>query len=222
MNSYHIIKNGLRNESFGETIIDELQQSYPQSDISNLVSLIDNTKKILEPIEKILPSEMKSNYFLVKSNKEYIDIESGRKFKPFIDLTYSKCHHGLCKKYDTLVLKNIVKNKNANIPNVVIATTDKQKEYDSIKINFEDNNKKPRVWEFNSFEIRELLKGIDEGLDEGLNEKVLYKRLAIKLSCPRETIPKLIRYIKINESKGRKNGNNQIKTKRKRSKSRNC
>lgn len=141
---------------------------------------------------------MQSDYFLIKSDEEYFDLESGRKFKEYKDKNYSQCKHGLCKKLNTLVLKNIVKK--SHNPSVFIAIEEKLKENKPIKIKYRDNNKKQRIWEFTSHEIEECKKCIDEGLSD--------KKIAIALFCPRECVSKLIKYIDINEKVNRnRNGN---------------
>lgn len=204
MNSYEIIKNSLENELDDVSIIDELQQYYPDSKIENAIYIIDETRKILESSEKASLPEMELNHFLVKNGKEHIDLFSGRRFKAFTNKPYSLCHHGLCKKYNTLLLKNITKNHHA--PSVFIAIDKKPVERKSIKIKYHDDNKKQRVWDFNSYEINECMQCIDEGLNE--------RQISIRLFCPRECISELIKHIDINQkSNKRQNGNIKNKNK---------
>lgn len=199
-NSFEIIRDAISNENDDKEIIDELQKYYPNSYIENNIFLIDETRKILESTKGVLLPKTELNHFLVKNGKEYIDLFSGRKFKPFTNKPYSHCHHGLCKKYNTLVLKNITKNHHA--PGVFIAIDEKLIEHKSIRIKYHDDNKKQRVWEFDSYEINEAIKGIDEGLND--------RQMAIKVCCPRECIQNLIRYININQKSERKqNGNSK-------------
>ena len=204
MKSYEIIKNGLENGLDDPSIIDELQLEYPTSRIENNIFIIEETRSILESLPKSIPSEMKLNHFLVKSGKMFIDIDNGRVFKEYKEKTYSNCNHGLCKKLETLVLKNTVKNKDAYIPNVLIATNEKPKENKIIKIKYQNDTKKQQVWEFTSYEINECMNGIDEGLND--------RQMAIKLCCPRECIQHLIKHIDNNQKIGRsRNGNNKNK-----------
>lgn len=204
MNSYEIVKKSIENGLDDPSIIDELQLEYPTSQIENNIFIIEETKKILESPPKLIPSEIKSNHFLVKSGKTFIDIDNGRIFKEYKEKTYSNCNHGLCKKLGTLVLKNTVKNKDAYIPNVLIATNEKPKENKIIKIEYRNDTKRQQVWEFASYEINECMKGIDEGLND--------RQMAIKLCCPRECIQHLIKHIDINQKIGRsRNGNDKDK-----------
>ena len=206
MNSYEIIKNGIENELDDVSIIDELQQYYPDSQIESNIFLIDETRSLLESSSKALVSEIKLNHFLIKNGKEFIDLFSGRRFKPFTNKPYSLCHHGLCKKYNTLLLKNITKNRHT--PGVFIAIDEKPIEHKSIKIKYHDNNKKQRVWDFDSYEINECMLCIDKGLKDG--------QIATKLFCPRECVQKLIKQIEINQKMNRSrnvNGNRSNKIK---------
>ena len=108
MNSYEIITNGLKDELSDSEIIDELQLEFPTSRIENNIFILEETKLILETPPKPIPTEMKSNHFLVKCGKEYIDISNGRKFKLFTDKPYAKCKEGLCKEYGKLILKKMI------------------------------------------------------------------------------------------------------------------
>jgi len=202
MNAYEIIKNGLENKSDESSIIDELQLEYPTSQIENNIFLIEETKTILESPTKSLPAEIKSNRFLVKYGKNFIDIDNGRIFNVYKEKTYSHCIHGLCKKLNTLVLKNIIKK--SHTPSVFVAITEEPKENKTIKIKYQNDNKKQQIWEFSSYEIDEAIKGIDEGLKN--------RQMAIKLCCPRECIQNLIKHIDINQKMERsRNGNNKGK-----------
>ena len=203
MNSYEIIINGLKNESSDSQIIDTLQEGFPNSQIENNIFIIEETKLLLESSTKVLSTEIKSDYFLVKKGKEYIDVNSGRLFNEYKEKTYANCNHGLCKKMGTLVLKNPVKNKDAYIPSVLIATNEKQKENNIIKIKFQNENKKQQIWEFDSQEINECMKCIDEGKND--------RQISVALFCPRECVQKLIKHIDINQkmSRSRNGGNNK-------------
>lgn len=215
MYAYEIIKDGLNNEDDDSKIIDQLQDEYPTSRIENNIFILEETKSILESPPKPIPTEMKSNHFLIKSGKIFIDIDDGRLFNEYKEKTYANCNHGLCKKLGTLVLKNTVKNKDAYIPNVLIATNEKPKENKPIRIKYQNENKKQQVWEFTSQEINEAILGIDEGLERGLSDKQLNKYLAIKLFCPRECVSGLIKYIDINRKMERKRNNGISKSKSK-------
>lgn len=207
-NSFEIIRDAIGNENDDKEIIDELQKYYPNSYIENNIFLIDETRKILKSTKKISLPEIELNHFLVKNGKEYIDLFSGRRFKPFTNKPYSLCHHGLCKKYKTLVLKNSTK-KSRHTPSIFIAIDEKLEENKPIKIKYREDNKKQRVWEFTSYEINVC----KECMDAALNER----QIAIRICCPRECISKLIKHISINQkvsrSRNENNGNNKNKTK---------
>lgn len=210
MNAYDIIKNCIEEGNSDSIIIDKLQEEYPDSQIENNIFIIEETKSILENPPKPIPTEMQSSYFLIKSDKEYFDLESGRRFKEYKDKNYSQCRHGLCKKLNTLVLKNVVKKSHS--PSVFYSIQEKPQENKPIRIKYQDDNKKQRVWEFTSYEINKCIEGIEEGLEKGLNDKQLNKFLSIKLFSPREAIPKLIKHIDINQKLNRsRNGSNQSK-----------
>ena len=202
MNAYEIIKNGLENELDDVSIIDEIQKEYPTSKIETNIFLIDETKLILESSLKPIPTETKLSHFIIKSGKNFVDINDGRKFKSFTKLTYSQCRHGLCKKLRTLILKNKIKKLNG--PSVFIAIEEKPKENKSIKIKYQDDSKKQQIWTFNSQEINECEKCIDEGKND--------KQIAVALFCPKICVQKLIKHIDINQKLERKrNGDNQNK-----------
>lgn len=199
MNSYEIIINGLKNESSDSQIIDTLQEGFPNSQIENNIFIIEETKMLLEIPKKILPIERESNCFLIKKGKEYIDIDNGRMFKPFTKLNYSKCTHGLCKKLNTLVLKNIIRK--SHTPSVFEAITENPKENNIIKIKYQNENKKQQIWEFDSQEINNCMKCIDEGKNN--------RQISVTLFCPRECVQKLIKHIDINQNLERsRNGRN--------------
>ena len=202
MNAYEIVKNGLDNELDEPSIIDELQLEFPNSRIENNIFILEETKSLLESPPKHIPNKTKLNYFLVKHGKEYIDIGSGRKFKPFIKLTYSKCNHGLCKKLNTLVLKNVIKK--SHNPSVFVALEEKPKENNIIKIKYQNENKKQQIWEFDSQEINRCIECIDEGLSD--------RQIAVALFCPKECIQKLIKHIDTNQKMSRgRNGQSKNK-----------
>lgn len=204
-NSFDVIKNGINNENSDKEIIDILQEKYPFSKIENNIFLIEETRHIIENPKKSLSVETKLNHFLVKFNRIFIDIENGRLFTEYKEKTYANCNHGLCQKLGTLILKNTVKNKDAYIPNVLIATNEKSKENKPIRIRYQNENKKQQVWEFGSQEINECMRCIDEGYND--------RQIAVALFCPRDCIQKLIKHIDINQKmNGRQNGD--IKNKR--------
>lgn len=204
MNAFGIIKTGLENELDDISIIDEIQKEYPTSKIETNIFLIDETKLLLESPPKPIPIETQLNHFLIKSGKNFVDINDGRKFKSFTKLTYSQCRHGLCKKLNTSVLKNVIKK--SRTPSIFVAIENKPKENKPIRIKYKNDNKKEQIWEFTSQEINECEKCIDEGFSD--------KKIAVRIFCPKECVPKLINHIDINQKLERKrNGNIQNKNK---------
>lgn len=200
MNSYEIITDGLKNGLSNSKIIDALQEEYPTSRIENNINLVTETRMIIDPPPKPVPAEIKLNHFLIKSGKTFIDISNGRLFKEYKEKTYSLCTHGLCKKLNTLAIKNIVKK--SHNPSVFYAIENKPKENKSVRIKYQNENKKQQVWEFDSQEINECIKGIDEGINN--------RQMAVRLFAPRETILTLIKHIDINQKIERsRNGNDK-------------
>ena len=205
-NSFSIIKDGIENEDNDSKIIEKIQENFPTSSIENNIFIIDETRGLLEKTLKISLNKMESDYFLIPKGNRYIDITTGRTFEKFKNIPYSKCVHGLCKKYNTLVLKNIIENESGFVPNVLIAVNKKEKFYKPIRIKYQNENKKQQIWEFDSQEINRCIECIDEGLSD--------RQIAVALFCPRECVQKLIKHIDINQkmSGGRNGRNNKSKS----------
>ncbi|MCK4258075.1 MAG: hypothetical protein KAX49_03805 [Halanaerobiales bacterium] len=203
MNSYEIIKQSLNENLEDNEIINKLLYVYPNSDADSLIILIDNTRRIIkkESYNNLSSDNDGKKHFLVKEKNGYIDLLDGITYREFVEKPYSACKHGFCEKYGALVLKNIIKSKNK--PNVFIMIDKEYEQHKPIKIKYHDDKKKIKVWEFSSFEINELIIGMEEGLSN--------KQLAIRVCCPRECVNKLIKILDINDSVNGKNRKGRVK-----------
>lgn len=205
-NSFDLMREGIQNGLLDSEIIDVLQEQYPTSRIENNIFILEETKLILETPPKPIPIKTKISHFLIKNDKNFVDIRDGRMFKPYNEKTYSQCKEGLCKKLNTLVLKNVIKK--SHNPSVFVAIENKPKENKAIRIKYKNDNKKEQVWEFTSQEINECEKCINEGKND--------RQIAVALFCPKICVQKLIKHIDINQKLSRSrngdlHGNNKNK-----------
>lgn len=128
--------------------------------------------------------------FLVRvkggKHNHWIDIQSGMKCER-LDVPYDEAQHGLCEKTGKIVLKKLV---NDGFEPLVFVAKEPPKPTPAIKpitVKFHDADKKLSSGTFESYDIQEVLSGLDEGLNE--------RELAIRVCSNQEAIGKLIEVI---------------------------
>ena len=121
-----------------------------------------------------------SNHFLVKKDKEYVNLSDGTKYKPFTLVPYEKAKHGLCEEFGKPVLKKIADD--GFNPLLFIAKKNPKDLPKRIRAEYTDNNKRRQQWTFEPYEVAELKKGLDEGLTE--------RQIAIRVFAPEEAVTK--------------------------------
>ena len=121
-----------------------------------------------------------SNHFLVKENKEFVDLSDGTMYKPFTLVPYEQAKHGLCQEMGKPVLKKVVDD--GFNPLLFIAKKNQKDLPKRIRAEYTDNNKRRQQWLFEPYEVAELKKGLDEGLSE--------RQIAIRIFAPQEAVEK--------------------------------
>ena len=121
-----------------------------------------------------------SNHFLVKKEKEYVDLSDGTMFKPFTLVPYEKAKHGVCQEMGKPVLKKIA-NDGFN-PLMYIAKKNPKDLPKRIRAEYTDANKRRQQWLFEPYEVAELKKGLDDGLSE--------RQIGVKIFAPEEAVTK--------------------------------
>ena len=146
-----------------------------------------------------------TSHFLVKENKEFVDLSDGTMYKPFTLVPYEKAGHGLCEQFGKPVLKKIADD--GFNPLLFIAKKNPKDIPKQIRAEYTDVNKRRQQWVFEPYEVAELKKGLDEGLSE--------RQLAVRVFAPEEAVEKA-KYKLINTLKELKR--NRIKRKIKKGK----
>jgi len=146
--------------------------------------------------------------FLVKKNKNYINLKDGLEYEELKTIEYSKAKHGLCKRMNRTVLKNLGEPKKL----FICKKSPKQfihKKPITVKFKADKKiNAKSLSWKFELFDLEEIENGLNEGLDE--------EQLAIRVGSPEIAVKKLM--YKIGGSN--KNGIKHSKAKKGRRKTR--
>jgi hypothetical protein len=120
------------------------------------------------------------NHFLVKENKEYVDLSDGTMYKPFMLVPYEKAGHGLCEQFGKPVLKKIADD--GFNPLLFIAKKNPKDLPNRIRAEYVAANKCRQWWVFEPYEVAELKKGLDDGLSE--------RQIGIKIFAPEEAVTK--------------------------------
>ena len=121
-----------------------------------------------------------SNHFLVKENKQFVDLSDGTAYKQFTLVPYEKAKHGLCQEMGKPVLKKIA-NDGFN-PLMFIAKKNPKDLPKRIRAEYMDANKRRQWWVFEPYEVAELKKGLDEGLSE--------RKIGVRIFAPEEAVLK--------------------------------
>ena len=120
------------------------------------------------------------NHFLVKKEKEFVDLSDGSAYKPFTLVPYENAGHGLCNEFGKIILKKIADD--GFNPLLFIAKKNPKDLPKRIRAEYTDANKCRQHWLFEPYEVAELKKGLDEGLSE--------RQLAIRVFAPEGAVEK--------------------------------
>ena len=118
--------------------------------------------------------------FLVKKDKEFVDLSDGAAYKPFTLVPYEQAKHGLCQEMGKPVLKKIADD--GFNPLMFIAKKNPKDLPKRIRAEHMDANKRRQWWVFEPYEVAELKKGLDEGLSE--------RQISIKIFAPQGAVEK--------------------------------
>lgn len=121
-----------------------------------------------------------SSHFLVKENKEFVDLSDGTMYKPFTLVPYEKAGHGLCEQFGKPVLKKIADD--GFNPLLFIAKKNPKDLPNRIRAEYVDANKRRQQWLFEPYEVAELKKGLDEGLSG--------RQIGIRIFAPEDAVEK--------------------------------
>jgi len=152
--------------------IEEIDEEYIYRELQRLRDITNNYQVYL--VKKINGRDV-----------TWINITNGTEFEKF-DIPYEDAVHGLCSQTGKIVLKKRIND--GFEPLVLISkeppAEDRYKAIKPITVEFHDAYKHLTKWTFETFEIREILKGIDEEQNE--------HELAIRVGSNEEAITKLI------------------------------
>lgn len=126
--------------------------------------------------------ETKQKHFLVKYNKDWVDLETGIKFKP-LKIDYDDAQEGLCNKKGKLVLKFY---KGSRHPLVMIAKEVLKPEIKlkPIKVYAHAPDKHKIEVVFHPQTVIEVLKGLEDGKTE--------YQMSVRAGCSKEAVLSLI------------------------------
>jgi len=121
-----------------------------------------------------------NNNFLVRRDKEYVDLSNGATYKPFTLVPYEQAKHGLCEEFGKPILKKVIDD--SFNPLIFIAKKNPKTLPKRIRTQYVDANKLRKWWLFEPYEVAELKRGLDEGLNEG--------QIAKRIFAPEEAVEK--------------------------------